>query len=250
MLHRRLALSCLAMAASLCLFAAPVAAAEATLSPAEKEAIEQVIHDYLLAHPEVLVESLQTFDEQQAAGEAAQQKEAIAANAEELLRGAGSPVGGNPNAAFTVVEFFDYRCPYCKTVAGDFIDTAVEDGDLRIVFKEFPILGEWSVLAAKAALAADKQGKYLELHRALMEHKGEPSAEAVFDVARKQGIDVERLRQDMEAPDIADQLERNHALARAIGIRGTPAFIIGDELVPGALSMDDFKEKVAAQRGG
>lgn len=249
MSHARLALACLGLAAGLCLVAAPAALAEEPLTTAQKEAIDARIHDYLLAHPEVIVEALQAFEEQQAALEGEQQKQAIADNREELVNGAGNPVGGNADAPFTVVEFFDYRCPYCKTVAGDFIDTVEADGNVRIVFKEFPILGEWSLLAAKAALAADKQGKYLALHRALMEYKGEPTEEAVFDIAARQGLDVDRLKADMEGEDVAEQLERNYTLARALGVRGTPAFIIGDELVPGALSMDDFKAKVAAQRG-
>jgi protein-disulfide isomerase len=248
--HFRPALTGLALAAGLSLLAAPLAAAEEALTAEQKAAIETLIRDYLLAHPEVVVESLEKYEELQAANEAEQAKQAITDNAEELLSGEGAPVGGNPNASFTVVEFFDYRCPYCKTVAGAFIDTVEEDGDLRIVFKEFPILGDWSLLAAKAALAADKQGKYLPLHRALMEYKGEPTEEAVFDIAAAQGIDVDRLRQDMESPDVQEQLDRNYALARALGVRGTPAFIIGNELVPGALSMDDFKQKVEEQRGG
>jgi protein-disulfide isomerase len=247
MLHAPLRLAGLALGLSL--LVAPAALAEEPLTDAQKQAIDARIRDYLLAHPEVIVEALQLFEEQQAALEGEQQKQAIADNRDELLNGAGNPVGGNLEAPFTVVEFFDYRCPYCKSVAGDFIDTVHDDGQVRIVFKEFPILGEWSMFAAKAALAADKQGKYLPLHRALMEFKGEPSEQAVFDIAGEQGLDVARLKADMEAADIAEQLERNYNLARALGVRGTPAFIIGDELVPGALSMDDLKAKVAAQRG-
>lgn len=250
MLHSRLALVWPALAAGLWLAAAPAGAAEQALTAAQKEAVEATIHDYLLAHPELLVEALQKYEEQQAAQEAAQTQQAIADNADALLRDETAPAAGNPDASFTVVEFFDYRCPYCKSVAGQFIDTVQEDGDLRVVFKEFPILGEWSMLAARAALAADRQGKYLPLHRALMEYKGEPTEEAIYGIAQAQGIDVERLRQDMQSSDIDEQLDRNYALARSLGVRGTPAFIIGDELVPGALSMDDFKQKVQAQRGG
>lgn len=228
----------------------PAARAGEALTPAQKQAIDTMIHDYLLAHPEVIIEALQAYEQKQAEAEAAQQREAIIRHEDALLHDAGDPVGGNPQASLTVVEFFDYKCPYCKSVADPFLQTVEADGNVRIVFKEFPILGESSVYAARAALAADKQGKYVAMHRGLMALKGELSEAAVFGLAEKVGLDLDRLRVDMESPEIDQQIARTHELARALSIRGTPAFIIGDELVPGAMSMDDLKAMLAEARKG
>ncbi|MBX6324374.1 MAG: thioredoxin domain-containing protein [Rhodospirillaceae bacterium] len=242
-------------AAALCLAAGllalpAVAPAGEALSDTQMQAVDQRIHDYLMAHPEVIIESLQAYDQQRSQAEAAQQKQAIADLREELLHAPGDPVGGNPQAGFTVVEFFDYHCPYCKAVAADFLDAVKKDGNVRVVFKDFPILGDSSVFAAKAALAADKQGRYVAFYRAVMALKGDLSEEAVFRAAKAQGLDVERLKQDMAAPEIAQRISRNYDLARALGIHGTPAFIIGDELVPGALPMSELMAKVEQHRKG
>jgi protein-disulfide isomerase len=241
----------LCLAAGLALMLpAPGAQAADALSAAQKQEMDQRIHDYLLAHPEVLVESLQSYDQKQTADQEAQQKQAIVARRGDLLQSAGDPVAGNPDASFTIVEFFDYHCPYCKAVAADFLNTVQSDGNIRVVFKELPILGDSSVFAAKVALAAQKQGKYLPLHRALMALKGDLSEAAVYGAAKAQGLDVERLKRDMAAPEIQAQIDSTYELARDLGIHGTPAFVIGDELVPGALPMSDLMEKVEKQRKG
>jgi protein-disulfide isomerase len=159
-------------------------------------------------------------------------------------------VAGNPDGAVTVVEFFDYRCPYCKAVARDMIETLEAEGDVRIVFKEFPILGPDSQTAAKAALAADRQGKYLPFHQALMDHKGTLDRDAILDIAEELGLDLELLEVDMESPEVATVIARTLALAEALDIGGTPAFIIGDELVPGAVDMKTLKDLVAKARNG
>ena len=150
----------------------------------------------------------------------------------------------------TVVEFFDYRCPYCKAVAKDMIATLQAEGDVRIVFKEFPILGPESELAAKAALAARRQDKYLPFHQALMAYKGQLDEAAIHDVAEDVGLDVEQLQEDMAAPAIADVISRNIALANALSIGGTPAFVVGDTLVPGAVDMKTLRDMVAKARNG
>ncbi len=249
MSHLRRILAALCLAAGLAALP-PAAHAGDALSDAQRQEIDQRIHDYLMAHPEVIVESLQAYDEQRSQAEAAQQKQAILDRREDLLHAPGDPVGGNPQASFTIVEFFDYHCPYCKAVAADFLNAMQKDGNVRIVFKDFPILGDASVFAAKAALAADRQGKYVEFYRAVMALKGDLSEAAVFGAAKAQGLDVDRLRQDMAAPEIEAQINRNYELARALGIRGTPAFIVGDELIPGALPMSELMAKLEQQRKG
>jgi protein-disulfide isomerase len=147
-----------------------------------------------------------------------------------------------------VIEFFDYRCPYCKSVANSFITLFEADGNVRFVLKEFPILGPESEFAAKAALAANKQGKYRALHLALMDFKGKLTDDDVRRLAAGVGLDVGRLEQDMQGADVADEISRNYGLSEAIGIKGTPAFIIGDQLIPGAISAEEMRQRIAAAR--
>jgi protein-disulfide isomerase len=155
---------------------------------------------------------------------------------------------GNPAGDVVVVEFFDYRCPYCKTVAGMVRDEVASDGKVRLVMKEFPILGPQSVQAARAALAAVLQDKYDVFHFALMTQPGDMSDTHIDTVAASVGLDVERLRRDMKSPEIAAAIDRNIALAEAVGIRGTPAFVIGKSLVPGAIDAESFRQLIADAR--
>jgi protein-disulfide isomerase len=214
----------------------------------DKGKLEQAIHDYLLAHPEVIVEALEKYQAEQEKAAAEKQAKAIVERRDELTRAPDAPVLGNPDGNVTVVEFFDYRCPYCKSVAHSFIDLFETDGNVRFVLKEFPILGEDSVFAAKAALAAHKQGKYRELHIALMDFKGKVTSSDVRQLAAGVGIDVARLEKDMQDPAIVDSINRNLSLGDALGVRGTPAFIVGDEMIPGAISAEDMQKRVAAAR--
>jgi protein-disulfide isomerase len=147
-----------------------------------------------------------------------------------------------------LVEFFDYRCPYCKQVAPAIEALLGEDKQLRIVYKEFPVLGPESVTASRAALAARKQGKYEALHRALMGMKGQINDAAIFNVAQSAGLDVEKLKRDMQAPEIDRMLQANQQLAAALDIRGTPGFVIGDEVVPGAIGIDALRQLIATAR--
>lgn len=214
----------------------------------EKARVEQIIHDYLLAHPEVILESVEKYQAQQEKDAAKKQSQALIEHRDELARSTDAPVLGNPNGDVTVVEFFDYRCPYCKSVAGTFVELFEKDGNVRFVLKEFPILGPESEFAAKAALAAEKQGKYRELHLALMAFKGKLTNPDVLRLAADAGLDMTRLEKDMESPEIAASLKRNYEIGEAIGIRGTPAFIVGDDFIPGAISAEDMQQRIAAAR--
>lgn len=213
------------------------AAADETMTEAETQAIEGVVRDYLLEHPEIIIEALQVL-------ETRNRQQAIDA----ILADEAAPVAGNPEGPLTVVEFFDYQCPYCKTIASDMIETLEAEGDVRIVFKEFPILGQASEYAAKAALAAHRQGKYLEFHQALMATRGKLNERVVVEEARRVGLDVERLQADMDSPQIAEALARNHKAADALQVNGTPAFVIGERLIPGAVSMDRLRQLLEAER--
>ena len=210
--------------------------------------IERIIRDYLLRNPEVIREALQALENKQRAAEAERVKGVIAQRREEILRDPDSPVGGNPDGDATVVEFFDYRCGYCRAVAPTLATVAGEDPKLRIVYKEFPILGPPSLLAARAALASRGQGKYLAFHRALMGAEGDFTEARLLEVAASVGLDPTRLRKDMQDPKILATIQRNYALARSLGINATPSFVIGNEFVVGELNVLALKLRIAQAR--
>jgi protein-disulfide isomerase len=239
-------LTALAIAVSLAVAASDPQAQESR--PAVDPALEQAIHDYIIGHPEVIAEALQKYQEQQEASKQQAQAQALKDLQAKLVSDPASPVLGNPNGDVTVVEFLDYRCPYCKTMHKSIADMIASDGNVRVVIKEFPILGDDSLYAARAALAAGKQGKYAEMHTALMTFKGKAGPKDVEEVAQSIGLDTEKLKQDMAAPEVDQELQQNYNLAEALGINGTPAFVIGDTLIPGAIKLDDLKAQIAKAR--
>jgi protein-disulfide isomerase len=202
-----------------------------------KEEFEQRVRAYLLEHPEVIAEAIQRLELRERTAQASAAKSTLQTRADEILRDPDSPVGGNPSGDVTLVEFFDYNCPYCRQVAPHMVKAEAGDPKLRIVYKEFPILGPDSTFAAKAALAAHRQGKYAALHRALMETKGKVTEKTVLDTVGRLGLDVKRLKADMVDPAIQAHIDRNLALARALQINGTPSFVIGEQIVPGAVDL-------------
>lgn len=213
----------------------------------EEEAIQGIIADYLLDNPELVLRALQILQERQQAAEAEQARVALATHRDALERDPNSPVGGNPEGDATVVEFFDYQCPYCKRVAPDVERLIAEDEGVRIVYKEWPILGPPSVFAARAALAAREQDQYLAFHEEVMA-LDEITEASVLAVASDLGLDVEQLQEDMKAPEVDAHLEQTMQLAQALGITGTPAFVIGDRVVPGAAGYDALSGQVEAAR--
>ncbi len=194
------------------------------------------------------VDALTLHQSRQKLAEEQRLQAVMVAQRETLARDPDAPVLGNPEGDVLIVEFFDYRCSYCRSVASTVRRTVEADGNIRLVMKEFPILGPPSVLAARAALAAAKQGKYKAFHFALMGQRGDMSLPYLLQVAGNLGLDVERLEQDMQAPDIDRALRRNLDLAQPLGINGTPAFVIGDTLFPGALSGERLRQLVAQNR--
>ncbi len=207
------------------------------LASMPKDEFEQRVRSYLLDHPEVIIESVNRMEARQRASAEAELETIVESRADELFRDANTPVGGNPNGDVTLVEFFDYNCPYCRQMVPVMMQAETADPQLRIVYKEFPILGPNSTLAAKAALAAHKQGKYLAFHRALYQVRGTVDASKVTEVAATVGLDVDRLKADMEDPTIAALIEKNLALARALRIEGTPGFAAGNQILRGAIDL-------------
>ncbi|HXV23007.1 MAG TPA: DsbA family protein [Alphaproteobacteria bacterium] len=225
-------------------------AQESTTAPAD--AFEQRVRNYLLEHPEVLVEALQRYQQQQQIDAAGQDRAAIAAHRDALLSDEAAPVGGNPEGDVTLVEFFDYNCPYCRRVAPAVLEAEQKDPQLRVVYKEFPILGPNSDYAARAALAAHRQSqeKYIELHKALMASSGVVDEARVLETARSVGLDLGRLKADMEDPVIAEAIAGNLALAEALRITGTPGFVIGDIVFRGATDTASILGLIKRARSG
>jgi protein-disulfide isomerase len=226
--------------------AGPAAAAEFT--PDQRQAIQAIVKDYLTKNPDVLLDALQAAEDKIKSDAREKASAALASRHRELYEDPDSPVGGNPKGDVTVVEFFDYRCPYCKQVEPALEKLLAGDQQLRFVYKEFPVLGPDSKIAARAALAARKQGKYEAMHRALMALKGKIDEAAIMETAKSVGLDIGRLKEDMKAPEIDRQLQANLDLADAIDIHGTPGFVIGSEIVPGAIAIGDMKQLIEIAR--
>jgi len=234
---------------SLLLPALPTPARAETEPPLTKQAVEQIIRQYLLDHPEVIADSIRLLQERQRAEERRRVGALIAGAQEELLRDPATPVGGNPRGDVTVVEFFDYQCGHCKRMASLLKQLTAEDPQVRIAYKEFPILSPESLLAARAALAANRQGKYQPLHDLLMESSQPPTLEHILELAQEAGLDVAALQAEMDSPAVGEALQKVQALGQRLGLRGTPAFIVGTEFAPGALDLPTLKALVAKARG-
>jgi len=227
---------------------APQAIAQTAPSSMSREEIEQIVREYLLNNPEVILEAIEGLEEKRRAEAEAAQRRALSSRREAIFNDPTSPVAGNPRGDVTVVEFFDYRCPYCKQVAGALARLLKEDGNVRFVFKELPILGPDSVVAARAALAAKAQGRYVDMHQALMRARGTLDEATVLRIAGDIGLDTARLKADMGRSEIDDVFERNRQLARELSISGTPAFVIGNQIIPGAVDFETLKKLVADAR--
>jgi protein-disulfide isomerase len=230
--------------------ASPRSIAAEEITSEQRKAIEAIIHDYLMQNPDVLIEALRAAEEKANSDADAKAVQVLKDRRHEVFDDPATPVGGNPQGDVTIVEFFDYRCPYCKQAQPALQALLDQDHELRFVYKEMPVLGAPSVTAAHAALAARLQGKYEFFHAAMMGTKGQITDEVVYQVAGSVGLDIDRLKRDMAAPEIDQALKANLALANALDIRGTPGFIIGEHIVPGAIDLDALKNLVADARKG
>lgn len=213
-----------------------------------KEEFEDRVRDYLLENPEVLAEALGRLEQRELEAQRETVKSIVKIRADDLYGDPDSPVAGNADGNVALVEFFDYNCPYCRRVTPTVEKAIAADPELRVVYKEFPILGAGSIAATKAALAARQQNKYAEIHDAFMAHKGKLDESSVIKVAASIGLDIEQLKTDMEDDKITKAISRNHDLARALHITGTPGFIIGDQLIPGAASLGTLQDAIQKVR--
>ncbi|HYB10566.1 MAG TPA: DsbA family protein, partial [Alphaproteobacteria bacterium] len=219
-----------------------------SLSNVQRHAVEGVFERYLDSHPELVGNAISQLDARQKAAVTERERAAIAAHADALFNDPDDLVLGNPNGDVTIVEFFDYRCPYCKRALPDIMQTLKSDGHIRLVLKEFPILGPDSQLAARAALASIKQGKYPAFHSAMLASTATLNMATIMSIAEANGIDTKRLQSDMKAPEIDALIRKNMQLAQGLKIEGTPAFIVGDKLVPGAVDQATLQDLVRSAR--
>ena len=224
---------------SIAMFMASAAAvAEDSFNDKQRAEIGQIVRQYLLDNPELLLEVSKELETRQKAEEDSKREGALAANADAVFKSPNDLVAGNPQGDVTMVEFFDYNCSWCKKGLPEVLSLIEKDKGLRLVMKEFPIFGGDSDYAAQAALASRAQGKYWEFHVAMLSHEGKLTAENVDEIAKAQGLDVDKLKADMQSPAIAQTIAANQKLAQDLNITGTPAFVIDKTVVPGYLPVD------------
>src|ERR1700681_2116675 len=223
---------------------------DAAKAPLNNEVLQQAIHDYILAHPEVLIQSLRIAKEREEIHAAEQTKALVTSLKNDLVDDPNAPVRGNPSGDVTLVEFFDYRCPYCRQVE-PFLQALIKnDHGLRVVVKELPILGPASVYAARVALAANKQGKYEQFHDAVVSKRSNFDEATLLRIAEETGLALDRLKTDTYSPEVDAEIKRNTEIAKALRLTGTPAFIVGTELIPGATDLETLQALLDEARHG
>lgn len=252
MMHR---LRLLAFAAAAALpMAMPAPSSAQSFSPAQRSDIETIVRNYLVAHPEVLQEAMAALEKHQADAENVKHQTALKQYSSAIFASPRQVVLGNPNGDVTMVEFFDYNCGFCKRAMSDMLDLLHSDPKLRIVLKEFPVLGEGSVEAAHVAVAVrmqDKSGKaYLDFHQKLLGGRGHADRAHALAAAKAAGLDMARIEKDSESPEVKATLTENFKVADALGLNGTPSYIIGDQVIVGAVGLEKLKEDVNEARCG
>ena len=214
--------------------AASSSPAASAFTPEQRKELGALIKEILVNNPEILLEAQNALEAKMDKIQSERMAVAIKEHAGELFRPTGSPIVGNANGDMPVIEFFDYNCGYCKKAFLDIAKLVDKDKKVRVIMKEFPILSKGSEEAAKVALAAKMQGKYWEFHRALLQSQGQANEATALKVAEKLGLDMARIKKDMASPEVQKEIDATRELATKMGIQGTPHFIVGDRIVPGA----------------
>lgn len=228
---------------------AAMAADAAALTEAQKAAVEDVVRELLTKkEPDIIIKAAQELQKKEEAESATKAEKALESYKDQVFKDPHAPVGGNLKGDVTVVEFFDYQCHYCKLALTAVEKLLKEDKNLKIIYKEYPVLGPDSVEAAKISLAAAKQGKFSEMHQALLTTKEHLSGDGLMEVAKKAGLDTAKLKKDMASEEFAKWIEENQKVGMEIGARGTPTFVIGSKVYPGALPYEKLKSLVEEAR--
>jgi protein-disulfide isomerase len=252
---RSLAITAVSLLSATATFAAPTVSHSTksrVFTPVQKTAIEKIVHQYLVQHPEVLVEASQALQAKQVQAQQGKAMQAISANKEALFNDPNTPTAGNPNGNVYVVEFFDYQCGHCRTVFPVIESIMAKDKNVKFFFKELPIFGGASKYAAKAALASNKYGKYLAFHDKLFSAKNMLDEDKVKQLAQQSGLDVKKLTAEMQDPKYEAAIRANFALAQKLGIMGTPAFVVSNkaetkfQFIPGATDEQGLQAAIQA----
>jgi protein-disulfide isomerase len=239
---------------ALSLVAAPQVAPAQSFSDVQRGDIEKIVREYIIAHPEVLEEAMNELSKRQAAAEAEKHQASIAKNSDVIFNSPRGVTIGNKDGDVTFVEFFDYNCGYCKRAMADMLDIMKADPKLRVVLKEFPVLSQGSVEAAQVAVAVRMQDptgkKYLDFHQKLLGGRGAADKARALAAAKDAGLDMAKLEKDLASSEVKATLEENLKLAESLGMNGTPSYVIGKQVVIGAVGVDSLKEKISNARCG
>jgi protein-disulfide isomerase len=239
---------------SVALCVTPPAASAESFSGGQRGEIESIIRNYLIAHPEVLEEAMAELNKRQAAAEAEKHEASVAQNSDAIFNSPRGVVLGNKDGDVTFVEFFDYNCGYCKRAMTDMLDLMKSDSKLKVVLKEFPVLSQGSVEAAQVAVAVRMQDpggkKYLDFHQRLLGGRGPADKARAIAAAKEAGLDVARIEKDLASPEVRATIEENFKLAESMGMNGTPSYVIGKQVVIGAVGLEGLKEKIGLARCG
>jgi protein-disulfide isomerase len=239
---------------ALAVLGAPLSASAQSFTDTQRGDIEAIIKSYLVAHPEVLEEAMNELQKRQTAAETAKHEASIAQNAETIFNSPRGVLLGNKDGDVTFVEFFDYNCGYCKRAMADMLDLMKNDSKLKVVLKEFPVLSEGSIEAARVAVAVRMQDptgkKYLDFHQKLLGGRGVADKVRAMAAAKDAGLDTARIEKDLASPEVKATLAENMKLAEEMGLNGTPSYVIGNQIVVGAVGLDGLKEKIGIARCG
>jgi protein-disulfide isomerase len=238
----------------LALAAAPQAVSAQNFSDTQRGDIEKIVRDYLIKHPEVLEEAMNELSKRQAAAESEKHQASITQNSDAIFNSPRGVTLGNKDGDVTFVEFFDYNCGYCKRAMADMLDLMKADPKLKVVLKEFPVLSQGSVEAAQVGVAVRMQDptgkKYLDFHQKLLSGRGAADKARAMAVAKEAGLDMAKLEKDLGSPEVRATLEENMKLAESLGMNGTPSYVIGKQVVIGAVGAESLKEKIGIARCG
>ena len=224
------------------------AQAPAPFTPAQQAQIVQIVRQAMKADPSILRDAVGTLQADEQAREAADTKARLASNQKALTATFGDPVAGNPNGDITLVEFYDPRCPYCRRMLPDIANLLKHDPKLRLVYKDIPVLGPASTLETRAILAAQKQGAYERMQQSVMRNPAPPNDAMIRQTAQSLGLDANRLLADMNSTAITAKISANLALARELKVEGTPVWVIGDTIIPGATDEASLAAAVSRAR--
>ena len=239
---------------ALALCGAPVSASAQSFNDTQRGDIEAIVRNYLIAHPEVLEEAMTELSKRQTAAEAAKHEAGVASHADAIFNSPRNVTLGNKDGDVTFVEFFDYNCGYCKRAMTDMMDLMKSDPKLKVVLKEFPVLSAGSVEAAQVGVAVRMQDptgkKYLDFHQKLLTGRGSADKARAMAAAKEAGFDMARMEKDLASPEVRATLEENMKLAESMGMNGTPSYVIGKQVVIGAVGVESLREKISNARCG